>query len=90
MLAAFGLREAVGYLSDISDVRWVLNRMTSHLAVADALRAPDRTPGIDGQFARVAFLALSNRAASGLRALDQADDRPTRATWRGSERFACD
>ena len=76
VLAAFGLREAVGYLSDISDVRWVLNRMTSHLAVADALRAPDRTPGIDGQFARVAFLALSNRTASGLRALDQLEDRP--------------
>ena len=76
VLAAFGLREAVGYLSDLSDVRWVLNRMTAHLAVADALRAPDRLPGIDGQFARVAFLALSNRAASGLRALDQVDDRP--------------
>jgi len=76
VLAAFGLREAVGYLSDISDVRWVLNRMTSHLAVAEALRVPDRTPGIDGQFARVAFLALSNRTASGLRALDQLDDRP--------------
>jgi hypothetical protein len=76
VLAAFGLREAAGYLNDLSDVRWVLNRMTSHLAVAAALRAPDGVPGIDGQFARVAFLALSNRTASGLKALDQIDDRP--------------
>jgi hypothetical protein len=68
LLGAFGLREAAG---DLNDSRWVLNRMTAHLAVAEALRPDAAAVTLDGQLARVVFLALGNRATSGLAALDR-------------------
>jgi tetratricopeptide (TPR) repeat protein len=74
LLAAFGLREAA---DDLSDVRWTLNRITAHLAVADALRAPGAPPSLDGQLARVAFLALANRTQTALTALGSIEPRPT-------------
>jgi hypothetical protein len=76
VLSAFGLREAA---RDMSDIRWTLNRMTAHLAVAEALRVPGAGPSTDGQLARVAFLALANRSASGLAALEAIADRPADA-----------
>jgi hypothetical protein len=66
VLAAFGLRESADALSDS---RWVLNRMTAHLAVAQALRR-DSKPGSDGQLAYATFLALSNRQRSAASAVD--------------------
>jgi hypothetical protein len=73
VLGAFGLREAA---DDLSDVRWVLNRMTAHLAIADALRPVDGAMSVDGQLASVAFLGLANRSATALKALDGVPDRP--------------
>lgn len=90
VLAAFGLRESA---DDLTDVRWVLNRMTAHLAVAEFGRTPGAsvTPATpDGELARVAFLALSNRIASGLAALDAIADRPNDpafAAWRRALRW---
>lgn len=73
VVAAFGLGEAAGGLSD---VRWSLNRITAHLAVADALRPAGEAPSIDGQLARVAFLALANRTRSAMALLDAMAPRP--------------
>jgi hypothetical protein len=67
VLAAFGLRESAGGLSD---TRWVLNRMTAHLAVAQALRNGQSAASMDGQLAHAALLALSNRQRTALNALD--------------------
>jgi hypothetical protein len=82
VVAAFGLREAA---DDLSDVRWALNRITAHLAVAAALRPATASASIDGQLARVAFLALANRSTSGLTALtsiaDRTGDQPL-AAWK--------
>ena len=55
-LAAFALREAA---KDFSDIRWSLNRMTAHLAMARAIRRDER-PGIDGAIAEAALLTLTN------------------------------
>jgi hypothetical protein len=67
LLSAFALRESAGGLSD---TRWALNRMTAHLAVAQALRGTATAASIDGQIAGVALLALSNRERSAIAALD--------------------
>jgi tetratricopeptide (TPR) repeat protein len=72
VLATFGLREAA---NDLSDVRWTLNRMTAHLALAEALRG-SAAGGVDGQLASVAFYALANRTATALGVLDGIADRP--------------
>lgn len=76
VLGAFALREAA---DDLTDVRWALNRMTAHLAVADALRPRDATVSLDGQLGRVAFLALANRTTTAMTALDAIGDRPADA-----------
>lgn len=81
VLGAFGLREAA---AGLSDVRWVLNRMTAHLAVAAALRDGNASPSIDGQLAHATLLALSDRDASTLAALAQIPDLPSdaaRGAW---------
>jgi hypothetical protein len=67
VLAAFALRESAGGLSD---TRWALNRMTAHLAVAQALRNGESTASIDGQLAHAALLALTNRQRTAIAALD--------------------
>ena len=72
VVGVFGLREAA---NDLTDVRWTLNRMTAHLALADALRGNEPL-GLDGQLAGVTFYALANRTATGLRLLDTIADRP--------------
>lgn len=62
VVGAFALRDAADVLTD---VRWALNRMTAHLAVAKALRADDtRSP--DGAIANVLLLALANHQARAL------------------------
>ena len=71
VLAAFGLREAA---DDLTDVRWTLNRMTAHLAMAEALRA-GQSQSLDGELATVAFYGLANRTATALRLLDGIADR---------------
>lgn len=54
VLGAFALREAA---AAYSDVRWAMNRMTAHLAFADALRNGE-APSVDGLLARAALLAF--------------------------------
>ena len=62
VLGAFALREAADWFTD---VRWSLNRMTAHLAVAKALRQGDqRSP--DGALANVILLSLANHQARAL------------------------
>ncbi|HEU4778893.1 MAG TPA: hypothetical protein VFS58_03345, partial [Steroidobacteraceae bacterium] len=80
ILAAFGLQEAAGYLTDH---RWVMNRMTAHLAVAAALRRG--TPmSVDGQLASATLAALAGRQAMALETIarlgDPQGDSP-RAAW---------
>jgi hypothetical protein len=66
IIGAFALRDAADLFTD---VRWALNRMTAHLAVAAALRADDqRSP--DGSLANVILLALANHQARAMVALD--------------------
>jgi hypothetical protein len=62
VIGAFALRDAADVLTD---VRWSLNRMTAHLAVAEALR-PDDTRSPDGAIANVVLLALANHQARAL------------------------
>ena len=62
VLGAFALRDAADWFTD---VRWSLNRMTAHLAVAGALREADpRSP--DGALAHIILLALANQQARAL------------------------
>ena len=65
VLGAFGLRESAGMFSD---VRWTMNRMTAHLAMAAALRGADEPPSIDGALAETVLDVLTRRQA---RALDR-------------------
>ena len=65
VLGAFALRESAGVFSD---VRWALNRMTAHLAMAAALRGADEPASIDGALAEVILNILTRHQA---RALDQ-------------------
>ena len=67
VVGAFALREAADWLTD---VRWALNRMTAHLAIATALR-PDQAPGPDGALANIILLSLSNRHARALTELER-------------------
>jgi hypothetical protein len=59
VIGAFALRDAA---DQFTDVRWALNRMTAHLAVARMLR---RDSGLspDGAIAGVLFSTLSNQQA---------------------------
>lgn len=66
VIGAFGLRESAGGLSD---VRWPLNRMTAHLAMASALRRDGSAMTMDGHLAQATLLALSDRDASTLAAV---------------------
>jgi hypothetical protein len=68
LLGAFALRDAA---DQFTDVRWALNRMTAHLAVARALRGGEGGSP-DGALAMVILSALSNhheRAGGELAAL---------------------
>jgi tetratricopeptide (TPR) repeat protein len=65
VLGAFALRESAALFSD---VRWTLNRMTSHLAMAAALRGADEPASIDGALAEVVLNVLTRHQT---RALDQ-------------------
>lgn len=59
VVGAFALRDAA---DQFTDVRWALNRMTAHLAVARMLRQEAGTSP-DGAIARVIFSTLSNQQA---------------------------
>lgn len=65
ILGAFGLRETAGVFSD---VRWTMNRMTAHLAMAAALRGADDPISIDGALAEATLDVLTRHQA---RALDR-------------------
>jgi hypothetical protein len=78
VLGAFGLRESADTLSD---TRWVMNRMTAHLAVAQALRG-EAAMSRDGQLATATLLALANRQKSAMTILDAlAPQTPALAAW---------
>jgi hypothetical protein len=76
VLAAFGMQEAA---DDLSDHRWVMNRMTAHLAVAAALRTPNEAMSLDGQIATAALATLANRQAAALDLIARLGD-PQRAS----------
>src|SRR5262245_5918583 len=59
VIGAFALRDAA---DQFTDVRWAMNRMTAHLAVARALRPDDQTSP-DGAIATVILSTLSNHQA---------------------------
>jgi len=85
VVGAFALRESAGGLSD---TRWALNRMTAHLAIAQALRDGQSPASIDGQLATVTLLTLSNRESTALRALDAIDVKTTGAlAWQRALRM---
>ena len=67
-LGAFALRESSGRFQD---VRWALNRMTAHLAMAHAFS--DGRLGLDGRLADAVRLTLSNQQALALTRLDALD-----------------
>lgn len=84
-VAAFALRECA---EGFSDPRWALNRMTAHLAVASALRGGQSPPSLDGRLANVVLLALTDRQASALAALDAVDAvTPEAAAWQRALRL---
>jgi hypothetical protein len=62
VIGAFALRDAA---DQFTDVRWALNRMTAHLAVARMLRK-DAGSSPDGAIAGVIFSTLSNQQARAL------------------------
>jgi hypothetical protein len=80
LLGAFGLQEAA---AAFTDHRWVMNRMTAHLAVAAALRGT-APMSVDGQLARAILDALVGRQKTALDALavlgDPQADSP-KAAW---------
>jgi hypothetical protein len=71
VLGAFGLNEAA---DDFSDHRWVMNRMTAHLAVATALRGRGAPMGVDGQLAAAVLATLGNRQAAALETITRLGD----------------
>ena len=71
VLGAFGLNEAA---DDFSDHRWVMNRMTAHLAVAAALRGRGAPMGVDGQLAAAVLATLANRQAAALETIARMGD----------------
>jgi tetratricopeptide (TPR) repeat protein len=81
VLAAFALREAAYAFEDI---RFLLGRMTAHLAVARSLRGPE-TPGPAGAIAEAALLTLAGRQQEALAAFEHLPDRsPAGAAWRNA------
>jgi len=80
ILGAFGLQEAAGTLTDH---RWVMNRMTAHLAAAAAL-GRGSPMSVDGQLASATLDALAGRQAAALETIarlgDPQGDSP-RAVW---------
>ena len=71
VLGAFGLQEAA---DEFSDHRWVMNRMTAHLAVAAALRGRGAPMGVDGQLAAAVLATLANRQAAALETIARIGD----------------
>ena len=71
VLGAFGLQEAA---DDFSDHRWVMNRMTAHLAVAAALRGRGAPMSVDGQLAAAVLATLANRQAAALETIARMGD----------------
>lgn len=83
-LAAFAMRESA---EGLSDTRWALNRMTAHLAMAQALRN-GQPASVDGQLAAVALLALTDRQKSAMSALDALTaETPEAGAWRRALRM---
>ena len=84
-IGAFAMRESSGRFND---VRWALNRMTAHLAVAHVLSTG--RPGIDGRLAEAVRLTLSGQQALALDLLNRldgsADAQPARA-WTSALRL---
>jgi len=81
-LGAFALRESSGRFSD---VRWALNRMTSHLAVAHALSGGK--PSLDGRLAEAVRLTLSGQqtlALNLLRSLDGGTEPESARSWKSA------
>jgi tetratricopeptide (TPR) repeat protein len=60
VLGAFALRESAGRFSD---TRWAMNRMTAHLAMAEALGGGS---SLDGQLAEALLLALADHQTRAL------------------------
>jgi hypothetical protein len=75
-IGAFALRESAGRFYD---VRWSMNRMTAHLAMAIALRKG--TPAtVDGRLADAILLTLANHQTRALSSLDRlVQDAPSQA-----------
>ena len=67
VVGAFGLRESAGRMTD---VRWTMNRMTAHLAIAAALRNGQSPASVDGQLAEIVLMAIANRQKTAVAALD--------------------
>src|SRR6185436_399603 len=87
VLGAFAMREAAG---GMSDVRWAMNRMTAHLAVAAALRTdPPSSMSEDGQLANATLMILSNhrRAADAAIAAMPAGPHAEFAAWQRALRI---
>jgi hypothetical protein len=83
-LAAFAMREAA---EGLSDTRWALNRMTAHLAMAQALRNGEPA-SVDGQLAAAALLALTDRQKTAMAALDAFPaSTPEAAAWQRALRM---
>ncbi len=82
VLAALALREAA-YAFD--DVRFLLGRITAHLAVARSLRGAE-SPGLAGAIAEVALLALGGRQQEALEAIERLSDAssPAALAWRNA------
>ena len=84
-LAAFALRESA---EGLSNTRWALNRMTAHLAMAQALRNDESSSSIDGQLAEAALLALTHRQTTSLSILDGITaDTPEVLAWQRALRM---
>ncbi len=82
VLAALALREAA-YAFD--DVRFLLGRITAHLAVARSLRGAE-SPDLAGAIAGAALLALGGRHQEALEAMERLPDAPspTALAWRNA------
>ena len=84
-LAAFALRESA---EGLSNTRWALNRMTAHLAMAQALRNGESSSSIDGQLAEAALLALTHRQTTSASILDGIEtDAPEVLAWQRALRM---
>jgi len=84
-LAAFALRESA---EGLSNTRWALNRMTAHLAMAQALRNDESSSSVDGQIAEAALLALTYRQTTSMSILDGITaDTPEVLAWQRALRM---